>query len=198
MNQNKEEIIAKYEDVCNTLSAVMGKDECMWFIWYKMSNIVRACFKKGEHSMTGDVQGSLMQYAFVWDHNLPYWCWDFVDINENLIFEPENQSRRYYENKVKIRAFYKSLVDKYIETESGKLSSGWNDFISRKDATSLTSVISALEILKNDLIPYAYDYITGSEWMVREMSPYYKTKVKKAVKLEIEKTEKLITNLQHK
>ena len=93
--ENNDELIEKrkkvYSDILFSLSSVLTDDEMYWLIWPKIANIVKGIEFS---SYQGDILGHSMS-SLGWNHNLPYWCWDFLHFNEDKDCDNLSERSRY-------------------------------------------------------------------------------------------------------
>lgn len=181
MNKNEQLLQERrqvYTQITENLRADLDMDELLWFIWSKMANIVRVidC-----HPLQGDILGDRMS-KYGWNHDLPYWCWHFIDLYDNEDRFDDMREILHY------RELVESLKEAGTYRNAGSI---WQRMIDDNDEKYMLKVIKGLDSLSLYLIPNTVKDICDI-WAHEEyLTQKDIIKMKKAAIAEQKKTIKL-------
>ena len=179
--ENNDELIEKrkkvYSDILFSLSSVLTDDEMYWLIWPKIANIVKgiesSCYQ-------GDILGHSMS-SLGWNHNLPYWCWDFLRFNEDKDCD-----------NLRERSRYRELVANLKETGNyNSLGLVWQRVLKTNDKDTIIKVAEALEKLAYEFIPNTINDMIAWWSNDKTLKPEFFDRMKKLATTEKRRTLKL-------
>lgn len=179
--ENNDELIEKrkkvYSDILFSLSSVLTDDEMYWLIWPKIANIVKGIESS---SYQGDILGHSMS-SLGWNHNLPYWCWDFLRFSEDK--DCDNLSER---------SRYRELVANLKETGNyNSLGLVWQRVLKTNDKDTIIKVAEALEKLAYEFIPNTINDMIVWWSNDKTLKPEFFDRMKKLATTEKRRTLKL-------
>ena len=168
--------IEVYNDLLFGFSSCLSEDEMYWFIWTKIANIVKGV---DFHEYQGDILGACMT-AYRWNHNLPYWCWDFIDLHDE---DKPNFSARQV---------YRELVAELKELGNyDSLGTVWQRVMKENDKNTILKLADILESVAYEFIPNTLNYMTNCWSKNKDLKPEFFIKMKKIATTEKRRTLKL-------